>query len=166
MGNAPKESVSTTSTPTSKNDLWSSWMTSGRVATRTSLQPSSDGPPKSSGPSPLSWRFVPVAPSKMKRARERGRGSRPRFSQATGHADANSAQDEDHAGSKRSCFVRRRLIVTRGNGEIDAPCREKEINALWIKQTGVVPARGAVRDASVRDERSEATSGASRAVRR
>ncbi len=35
----------------------------GGVSTRTSLQPSSSGPPKSSASRPRSWRLVPMAPS-------------------------------------------------------------------------------------------------------
>src|SRR5438552_8101225 len=63
-GSDPKLSVSTTSTPTSKNERCRSSMTSGLVSTRTSLQPSIDMPPKSSAVSSRSWRLVPVAPSK------------------------------------------------------------------------------------------------------
>ena len=62
---APKASVSTTSQPTSRNDRWTRSMTSGRVTTSSSLQPSSSGPPKSSAVSSASCRLVPMAPSKM-----------------------------------------------------------------------------------------------------
>ncbi len=44
----PKLAVSTASTPTSKNAACIPAMTSGRVRQSISLQPSSDGPPKSS----------------------------------------------------------------------------------------------------------------------
>ena len=40
-------------------------MASGRFTTSTSLQPSSSGPPKSAAVSSMSWRLVPVAPSKI-----------------------------------------------------------------------------------------------------
>jgi hypothetical protein len=50
IGNDPNVAVSTASTPTSKNSLCILAMTSGRVSTTCSLQPSSSGPPKSSGP--------------------------------------------------------------------------------------------------------------------
>ena len=61
--NEPNELVSTTSEPTSKNELWSWAMASGRVATSSSLHPSNCGPPKSSAVSSMRWRLVPVAPS-------------------------------------------------------------------------------------------------------
>ena len=71
-----------TSTPTSRKERWSRSTTSGRVTTRTSLHPSSSGPPKSSAVSSRSCRLVPVAPSKMTtRSAQRaqvGRGSRGR----------------------------------------------------------------------------------------
>src|SRR2546423_2535895 len=63
-GKAPKVSVSTASTPTSKKLRWSSAMTAGRVTARISLHPSRAGPPKSSAPRSCIWRLVPVAPSK------------------------------------------------------------------------------------------------------
>ena len=49
---APKVAVSTTSTPTSKNSSCIVAITSGRVTTSSSLQPSKCSPPKSSGPRP------------------------------------------------------------------------------------------------------------------
>ena len=61
----PKVSVSMTSAPTSRNERCRPSTTSGLVSTRTSLHPSSSGPPKSSALRSASCRFVPVAPSKM-----------------------------------------------------------------------------------------------------
>ena len=49
---APKVAVSTTSTPTLKNSSCIVAITSGRVTTSSSLQPSRASPPKSSGPRP------------------------------------------------------------------------------------------------------------------
>ena len=63
-GMAPNVLVSTTSTPTSKNDRCRSAMTSGRVTHRISGQPSNWGPPKSSMVRSRACRLVPVAPSK------------------------------------------------------------------------------------------------------
>src|SRR6266536_1996029 len=75
-GNDPKVAVSTASTPTSKNSRCISAMTSGRVSTTCSLQPSSSGPPKSSGPRSWSCTHVPKAPSKIRtRSRRAARKS-------------------------------------------------------------------------------------------
>ena len=60
---APKVAVSTASTPASRKALCICSITSGRVRASISLQPSRDGPPKSSGPRFRVWRCVPVAPS-------------------------------------------------------------------------------------------------------
>ena len=51
--NEPNEAVSSTSTPASRNAPCMARITSGRVTTSSSLQPSNWGPPKSSGP--RSW---------------------------------------------------------------------------------------------------------------
>ena len=63
--NAPKESVSMASTPTSRNERCSDSTASGLETTRNSLHPSSTAPPKSSASRCWSCRFVPVAPSKI-----------------------------------------------------------------------------------------------------
>jgi hypothetical protein len=60
---APKLAVSTTSAPARNIASCMSVITSGRVATSSSLQPSNSGPPKSSAVSPSSWTKVPNAPS-------------------------------------------------------------------------------------------------------
>ena len=66
---APKVLVSTASTPTSKYASCSERMTSGRVALRTSLQPSC--PSKSSSVKSWDCSIVPVAPSAMTTRRDR-----------------------------------------------------------------------------------------------
>src|SRR2546421_12204192 len=76
IGNDPNVAVSTASTPTSKNSWCISAMRSGRVSTTCSLQPSSSGPPKSSGPRSCSCTHVPNAPSKIRtRSRKAARKS-------------------------------------------------------------------------------------------
>src|SRR5262245_63014730 len=75
-GKAPNVAVSTASTPTSKNEQCISAITSGRVSTTCSLQPSSWGPPKSSAVRFWSCTHVPNAPSKIRtRSRSAARKS-------------------------------------------------------------------------------------------
>ena len=62
--NAPNVAVSTASTPASRNALCMLSITSGRVSTSISLQPSREPPPKSSGPRSRPCTKVPTAPSK------------------------------------------------------------------------------------------------------
>ena len=69
MEAAPKEFVSMTSQPDSRNWRWTSFTASGRVMTRFSLQPSSNAPPKSSALRSCFCRDVPVAPSKTRTGR-------------------------------------------------------------------------------------------------
>ena len=51
-------------------------MSSGRVRTRFSLQPSSSGPPKSAAFSFFAWMSVPIAPSSTRMRSERVSRSR------------------------------------------------------------------------------------------
>ena len=62
---ARKELVSITSTPTSRNERWTSSTAWGKLITSASLQPASRSPPNCAAVKFIFCKLVPIAPSKI-----------------------------------------------------------------------------------------------------